>query len=79
MIDTPGFSTFQLNDISMPEVAELFVEFRPYLYNCKFNDCLHVVEKGCAVLDMLEKGEIALSRHENYKRLLEEVKAETKW
>ncbi len=79
VIDTPGFSTFQLTDISAPEVAELFIEFRPYLHGCKFNDCLHMVEKGCAVLEGVANGTIAVSRHENYKRLLEEVKAEAKW
>lgn len=78
VIDTPGFSTFRLDDISDFEAAQLFVEFRQHIGNCKFNDCRHTVENGCAILEKVEKGEISPSRHENYKRLLDEIKSYTK-
>lgn len=79
VIDTPGFSTFQLTEIAPQQVAELFAEFQPYLSSCRFTDCLHTCEKGCAVLSAVQQGKISASRHQNYVRLLEEVQSEKKW
>ncbi|RLD70634.1 MAG: ribosome small subunit-dependent GTPase A, partial [Bacteroidetes bacterium] len=47
-----------------------FPEMRQRMHNCRFNDCLHVDEPGCAVLSALEKGEIAEFRYLNYLNML---------
>lgn len=79
LIDTPGFSSFTLEGVPADELAGLFREFAPYRGCCRFRDCSHTVEKGCAVLEALEDGKIALSRHESYKTLYTEAKAQREW
>jgi len=74
IIDTPGFGSFDFSLLNVESPAGLFREFEPYIYSCKFRDCSHTVEKGCAVLKAMEEGEISNSRHESYLRIYEEVK-----
>lgn len=78
--DTPGFASFEEEEVPRPEELQYaFREFRPYLDRCRFLDCAHVKEKGCAVLSAVEAGEIARSRHESYVRLYQEAKAIPDW
>ncbi len=80
--DTPGFSTFETNryDIIHKEaLADCFPEFAPYLGDCRFQDCSHTVERGCAVLEALQAGEISESRHASYCRMYEEAKQLKDW
>jgi ribosome biogenesis GTPase len=49
VIDTPGFSSLALPDVPLSERAALFREFRPFLGQCRFSNCLHGAENGCAV------------------------------
>lgn len=72
-VDTPGLQYLTLSRLSPAELAPAFPEFRPLLGGCKFNDCRHVREPGCAVLEAVEGGEVPESRHESYAALLEEV------
>lgn len=70
--DTPGFSSFdltQMRPIPKEELQSCFPEFRPYLGCCRFDDCAHLREPGCAVLEALREGNIAPSRHESYEKL----------
>ena len=72
--DTPGFSSFdltQMEPIRKDELDSCFPEFRPHLGSCRFDDCRHLREPGCAVREALERGEIAPSRYESYARLYE--------
>ena len=72
--DTPGFSSFdltQMRPIAKEELQNCFPEFRPWLGGCRFDDCAHLKEPGCAVLEALRNGEIAPSRHESYRKLYE--------
>ena len=55
IIDTPGFSSLEPPKIPLPERAGLFKEFRPWLGQCKFRDCLHNSENGCAVKNQIGK------------------------
>ena len=74
IIDTPGFSSFDTGKMSLteqPDIERGFPEFEPFLGSCRFRDCIHVKEPGCAVLDALAHGEIDASRHRSYVRLLE--------
>lgn len=76
-VDTPGFSSFDAQELDLElkeHLAESFVEFRPYLAECRFVGCSHTKEKGCAVLRAVRDGGIHPSRHRSYVRLYEELK-----
>lgn len=72
--DTPGFASFDIKmmqNIEKQEIQHDFREFKKYIGNCRFNDCAHLKEPGCAVTDALRRGEIMPSRYQSYKRLYE--------
>ena len=72
--DTPGFSSFdltQMEPIRKERLADCFPDFRPHLGRCRFDDCRHLREPGCAVRAALERGEIAPSRYDSYEKLFE--------
>lgn len=80
--DTPGFSSFdveQMEAIPKAELAAAFREFGPYLDGCRFQGCAHVKERGCAVREALDAGKIAPSRHASYVRLYEQAKEVPDW
>lgn len=80
--DTPGFSTFETNKydiILKDELAGCFPEFEEYEGKCRFPDCAHIKEKGCAVLAAVESGDIPRSRHESYAEMYEEAKLIKEW
>lgn len=82
IMDTPGFSAFDTDqmDLGAPEELSLaFPEFAPYLGACRFDDCAHIKEKGCAVLEALSQGKIHPSRHASYVRLYEKAKEVKAW
>ncbi len=79
IIDTPGIKEFGLLDVEPQELGHYFPEIRSRMHNCKFNDCLHINETGCAVLDALENGEIAPSRYTSYLTFYAELKANKKY
>jgi len=72
--DTPGFASFDIemmNIIPKEELQYNFREFAPYIGSCRFNNCAHLKEPGCAVTSALENGEISQSRYRSYVRLYE--------
>ncbi|GAA0871301.1 ribosome small subunit-dependent GTPase A [Gangjinia marincola] len=71
IIDTPGIRGFGIVDIEKEEVTDYFPEFFELKQDCKFNNCLHVEEPGCAVKDALEKDKVAWSRYKSYLQLIE--------
>lgn len=80
--DTPGFSTVDLDRYEIIKKDDLqfcFPEFSDYIGHCKFTSCAHICEKGCAVLEALEKGMISKSRHDSYVRMYNEVKDIKDW
>ena len=80
--DTPGFSSVELVDdnfISKDDLQYAFVEFAPYLGSCKFADCRHINEIGCAVKGAVDGGEIPQSRYESYKALYDRQKNIKEW
>ena len=82
VVDSPGFSSFETEELNMElkqHLPETFREFRPYLGKCRFLDCSHTREQGCAVLDALKAGNIQASRHRSYLRLYEELKPLRDW
>lgn len=82
VVDTPGFSSLEiekLDTILKEDLQFCFREFEPYIPKCRFNSCAHLKEKGCAVREALEKGEIEASRYESYRMLYDEVKHLEHW
>lgn len=64
--DTPGFSTFAINEIPKEDLCHYFVEFVPYLDKCEFQGCSHIKEENCGVKEALEAGKISSQRYDNY-------------
>jgi len=80
--DTPGFSSFDIEQMSLTGKEELqyaFREFAPYLGHCQFRDCSHVSEQGCAILEALAEGKLQPTRHESYVRLYRQAKEIKPW
>lgn len=66
IIDTPGIRELGVIDIEQQELGHFFPEMRERMHDCRFNNCRHINEPGCAVLAALENGEIEPSRYESY-------------
>lgn len=80
--DTPGFSSFETMQYAVilkDELKYCFREFEEYEGKCRFADCNHIGEKGCAVAAAAENGDIAKSRYESYLEMFEEAKNIKEW
>ena len=80
--DTPGFGSFDVEQMESIRPAQLqycFPEFEPYLDRCRFADCTHRKEPGCAVRAALDAGAIPPSRYESYVRLWEQANKTRDW
>jgi len=73
VVDTPGLRDIGLWGLDPDEVAAAFPELAVFAIHCRFDNCRHLEEPGCAVLEATANGELALSRHESYCQLLEEA------
>ena len=71
IIDTPGIRDFGVVDVEKEELAHYFPEFRKVMAHCKFNNCSHIHEPECAVLQALEQGDIASERYYSYRSILD--------
>ncbi len=69
LIDSPGVRAFGLDHLEPEDVDRGFVEFRPYLGRCRYRNCRHVLEPGCAIAQAVTRGEIAPRRWESYRRI----------
>lgn len=74
LIDSPGVWEYGLWRMTAQEIASGFIDFQPYLGQCKFNDCSHRHEPGCAILAAVERGEIDPQRYQSYTRIVEAMK-----
>ena len=82
VIDTPGFSSFDTEEMDLElkeHLPETFPEFAPYVNDCRFTGCTHTKEKGCRVLQAVKDGDIPASRHRSYLRLFQELKDVQAW
>ncbi len=80
--DSPGFSsleTSRLDIIYKDELQHCFREFATYIDKCRYSDCSHTSEPGCAVLQAVLDGDIPQSRHESYVRMYEEARSIKEW
>lgn len=66
IIDTPGIRELGVIDIEKQELGHFFPEMRELMNQCRFNNCRHINEPGCAVLEAIEEGDIAISRYDSY-------------
>jgi len=73
LIDSPGVAIFGLADLTEQQLAQGYREFEPLLAQCKFNDCRHLQDKGCAVRGAVETGEISVSRYHRFLKLREKM------
>ena len=80
--DTPGFSSvdlLQMSELTARELEGCFREFARFRTQCRFDDCLHLQESGCAVRAAAEAGEIPMTRYSNYTRIYDEIKDTKEW
>lgn len=73
IIDSPGIREFGLDHLDGDIVTQGFVEFHPFLGHCKYRNCSHSQEPGCALLEALAAGKIGLSRFESYRMIMQSL------
>lgn len=78
IIDTPGIKEFGILAIEKYELKNFFREFTPFLNQCKFDNCMHINEPNCSVLQALEESHIAPWRYQNYLNILEDIGKQAK-
>ena len=76
VVDTPGFSEVGVWNVKPQALAALYPEFASRADECRFGDCHHRREPGCAVLEAIAADEIPASRHESYLAILAELEAQ---
>ncbi len=74
LADTPGFSTFGIDEIESRNLAKYFVEFDEFSKECEFIGCSHIKEECCNIKKAVETGKISKSRYENYCKIYEELR-----
>ncbi len=79
VFDTPGFGSFEVEEIRDSELEFLFPEFAPYLGTCRFQGCRHISEPDCAVKQALADGAVSASRYESYQELYNKLKDIKEW
>lgn len=73
LIDSPGLQEFGLNHLNIEQLEHAFVEFRPYLGKCRFNNCKHTHEPDCAIIGAVDDGKISPVRLAYYQALTQEI------
>ena len=73
VVDTPGFSAAELENIDKAQLAHYFPEFRPYIEKCYYNTCTHSHEPDCAVKEAVAAGAICQARYEAYLNILQTI------
>ena len=73
LIDSPGIREFGLIHLDERQVAEGFIEFRDFLGRCRFRDCRHRQEPGCALLEAVERGDIHPERFASYRHIVDSL------
>ncbi len=74
VVDTPGFTSLELDYLDASALRDYFPEFDAFLGQCRFDDCAHINEPGCQVLEAVSSGEICRIRYESYQYMYQELK-----
>ncbi len=77
LIDTPGIKEFGMVDFSVQELSHFFPEMKAVLHGCRFANCTHRHEPGCAVLQALVEGRISAERYHNYLGIIDDIVSHT--
>jgi len=75
LIDSPGMQEFGLHHLTEQDVAGAFPEFRPLNGHCRFHNCRHLVEPGCALAQAVEDGTVDMRRLDAYRKLAKEIES----
>lgn len=73
LIDSPGIREFSLSHLSPDKIIHGYIDFQPYLNQCKFRDCQHLDEPDCALLTAVKDGKVLEVRLENFRRILQSL------
>jgi len=73
IIDSPGVRDFGLRKVGAEEIIYGFIEFRPFIGKCKFKNCAHLKDAGCALQAALHNGQISQRRFDSYQQILEQL------
>ena len=77
--DTPGFSSFEINEIESSELDKYFIEIEKELGNCEFVGCTHIKEEKCGVKQAVQDGKISQGRYERFCEIYNELKDKEKY
>ena len=72
--DTPGFSTFSIEEIESKELANYFVEFKDKISDCEFIGCTHIKEENCGIKKAVQNGEISFARYDRFCKIYQKLK-----
>lgn len=73
IIDTPGIKEFGLYELEKQTLAERYPEMRALMHQCKYTNCTHMHEPGCAVKKAVEEGRLSIERYEGYLRIMSDM------
>ena len=79
IFDTPGFTSFDIPDMDERELSVFYPEISKAAEGCRFDDCMHLSEPGCAVKEAVESGTISRIRYESYRQGIEELRKRKKY
>ncbi len=79
VVDTPGFSSMDLDCIKEGDLQYLFLEFKDYILQCKYTGCSHTSEQGCKVIEAVRDGAISPLRYQSYLNFYDKLKNVKKW
>lgn len=74
VVDTPGVREFGVLDLEPMDLAHYFVEFVPFIHDCRFPNCTHDHEPGCAIIEAVERGDISEQRYRSYLNILDSLR-----
>lgn len=72
--DTPGFSTFSIEEIESNKLANYFLEFKNEITNCEFVGCTHIKEENCGIKKAIKEGKIEKTRYERFCKIYQQLK-----
>ncbi len=72
--DTPGFSTFDIEEIESNKLSNYFIEFNKYIGKCEYQGCSHIKEQNCGIKQAVEEQKISNNRYQNYIKIYEDLK-----
>ena len=73
LIDSPGMQEFGLHHLTQQDIADAFIELRPLLGQCRFHNCRHLTEPGCAFTQSVAEGKVDARRLDAYRKLVREI------